>query len=145
MVEWSFASFISKAGARSPLIVLAAEQTLKKIPEGRACTLVKLGRFKEALEVFDLIEKRMDDGKDEQHMKSTYMNYRYLVPLCYVRIGDFQGCLKFLKRNVSQIVLHSTGLSFLLAGAFVQFKLGIETGMVRLKIGIVCFFLKNIT
>ncbi len=70
------------------------------------------------------LEKHCDARGVNHHFKHSYMNWRYLAPLCYVKLGDVKGALQFMERNHKDIVLHATGLSFMLAASFCKFKLG---------------------
>jgi hypothetical protein len=54
----------------------------------------------------------------------TYVNWRYYVPLCYIRSEDYQGALDFMTRNKNSIVLMSTSVPFLFNAAFCSLKLG---------------------
>ena len=90
---------------------------------GKAVTLVKLGRWKEALEAFLVIEKEMD-GKNNFGRHSSYVNWRYFVPLCYLRLGDYRGCLKFSERHKRHILLQTTSHPFQFSAAYCTIMLG---------------------
>lgn len=88
---------------------------------GQANTLRKMGRYREALAKYLLLEKY---DSNWYTTRATYANYRYHMPAVYLALGNTEAASRYLARWAEQgYSLSSTSLCWHFTRALLDFKM----------------------